>query len=374
MEQQRFTNASARPRPLSADFAACPLVTCKESVLYSMLPSVVQSRLPRIPSLRRSVSMYGVARRKLYLSKSTPTSRPNTPPDEYDTAITLKAIAADGKRSEISQYYAEVSSEEEDQRGRLGGRGSTTKNPTVTEDKSGIGWKYAGQGTPCAYYSLPVDANARRTGLNLLSLSTEESSNISRGAVYGNASFARQLYIHALTYLLRGLPPDMTTDEQLSIRSALPCNIVSTLHEEAVGQLTPPSTSDGKFSTLHHHRHPPPPSLLHRALASAIIQLILLISFLLPYIRLVLQRIYDYERRNHIAERVLAGSIDTVDGLSRRGWGVSAAVWGAGLSDFFGWVLEELGSGVRDGVGQGLQRVRKTAEPDRDGDGAVSLW
>jgi len=307
--------------------------------------------------------MYGIARRRPYLSKSTPTSRPNTPPDDYNSALALGTVGVDSKRSEMVQYFAEVSSEEEDERGRYSGRGSATQILNVTEGKSGIGWKYAGQ------------------GLSLLSISIEESSSISRNATYGNASFARQLYIHALTYLLRGLPPDMTTDEQISIRSALPSGVVLPLRIEAANEATLASSTGNRINPAAHRQPPPPPSILHRALASSIIQLILLLSFLLPYIRIVLKRIYEYERRNRVTERVLAGSIETVDGLGRRGWGVSAAVWSAGFGDLFGWLFEEVGSGVREGVGQGLVRVRAASEAvaemekdrDRDKGGPVSM-
>ncbi|PVH68189.1 hypothetical protein DL98DRAFT_441780, partial [Cadophora sp. DSE1049] len=47
-----------------------------------------------------------------------------------------------------------------------------------------------------------------------------------------NASFARQLYLHALTYLLQALPSDLTTEEQLSVRSILPQGVVELLRLE----------------------------------------------------------------------------------------------------------------------------------------------
>jgi hypothetical protein len=79
-------------------------------------------------------------------------------------------------------------------------------------------------------------------------------------------------------------------------------------------------------------------------------------QLLLPYLRIFAQKIYDYERRNHFSEKLMAGGLDAVDGLGRRGWGVSAAVWGAGVGDVLGWIFEEVGGGVREGVEIGLKR------------------
>ncbi|KAI9741414.1 MAG: hypothetical protein M1818_004220 [Claussenomyces sp. TS43310] len=336
MDQQSPLKSSPCPRPLSADFASYVPAPSQESMLYSMLPAAVQSRLPRIPSLRRSVNMYGSATRT---SKRATTSRPDTPPDDYRCAVVLRSATSNVKGGDVVDYYAEQTSEEEEDSGRFMSNRSERQGIDVTEGKSGIGWKYAGQ------------------GLNLLSLSVEESSAISRNDTYGNASFARQLYIHAMTYLLRGLPTDMTAEEQSSVRSALPTGVASPLRVDGVGQ---PSLNPSTSTRASQVRHPP--SVVQRALASSIVQLIILFSFFLPYIRLFLKRAYDYERKNRVTERVLAGSLETADGLSRKGWGLSAAIWGAGLGDVLGWMLEEVGAGVREGVGEGMGRITQQAE------------
>jgi hypothetical protein len=90
MAQLRQRNPTPRNRPFAADFAP----HAKESMFYLMLPSAVQSRLPRLPSLRRSVSMYGLAtRRKNADSRpaSSTSSSSSTPKAGYTNAMVLSS-------------------------------------------------------------------------------------------------------------------------------------------------------------------------------------------------------------------------------------------------------------------------------------------
>jgi hypothetical protein len=185
-------------------------------------------------------------------------------------------------------------------------------------------------------------------GLNLLSLSVEESSAISQDARYGNASFARQLYIHALTYLLRGLPTDLTTEEQLSVRSALPIGIVEPLRLE----VNPSHPSSSPKSE---------PSLLHRTLASTIVQFFILFQFILPYLKYMLSAAYTYEREYKISEKVLSQGIEAVDVVGKSSVGFVGAVCGIGdgkvgqvVADVAGWFVEGVTGGIHEGLGEGM--------------------
>jgi hypothetical protein len=191
------------------------------------------------------------------------------------------------------------------------------------------------------------------TGINLLSLAAEESSTISQ-----DPRFVRQLYLHAVTYLLRALPTDLTTEEQLSVRSALPPGIVEPLRLET----HPAYTSKSNFSGSSN-----PPSVLHRALASTIVQLFILFQFLLPYLKYLLRAAYQYDRTHKISERVLSGSIETVDTLGKTGLGISAAVLGMGdgkvgqmMADLASWIVEGVTGGIHEGVGEGMAIIGAT--------------
>jgi hypothetical protein len=190
-------------------------------------------------------------------------------------------------------------------------------------------------------------------GLNLLGLAIEESASLSREATGGNASFSRQLYLHAVTYLLRGLPEDLTTEEQMSVRGALPQGIVTPLRVES---------SDGhhlNYSQIGRDRSNP--SLLHKTLASTIVQLFILFQFILPYVKILLASAYQYERTHRISEKILARSMDTVDGIGKRGLTITAAIYGIGdgkvgqaLNEVISWVVKGVTGGIHDGVGEGM--------------------
>jgi hypothetical protein len=208
-------------------------------------------------------------------------------------------------------------------------------------------------------------------GLSLLSLSISESNALSQKPAPSAASpsFARQLYIHALTYLLRGLPTDLTTEEGLSVRSALPPGIVAPLRLEFDG-VEMPSYHGSKNG--RRGRKKSQPSFLHRTLATTIINFFILVQFVLPYIKMLLRAAYEYERTHRISEKVLASSIETVDGLGKIGMRGGVAIWGSGLALGVGavvnWIVEGVSGGIQEGLGKGMARVgvRKEDEAKRD--------
>lgn len=190
------------------------------------------------------------------------------------------------------------------------------------------------------------------TGLNLLSLVVEESSTISQDPRFGNPSFARQLYLHALTYLLRALPSDLTTEEQLSVRSALPAGVVEPLRLEI-------NAGYNSANVPGHNENQP--SLLHRILASTIVQMFILFQFILPYLKYLLSAAYQYEREHKISEKVLSQSIETVDILGKRSLSITGAIYGMGdgkvgqiITDAASWFVEGVTGGIHEGVGEGM--------------------
>lgn len=145
MAQIRQRNTVPRPRPLSADFLTYPK---EASMLYSILPSAVQSRIPRLPSLRRSVSIYGLSKfadsRASSIGSSTSGTR--TPDGAYTSAMVLSDRQAMAEE-DMAGYYAESVGTSEDE--ALQTKASRERQPQrvdMTENASGIGWKFANQG------------------------------------------------------------------------------------------------------------------------------------------------------------------------------------------------------------------------------------
>ena len=198
----------------------------------------------------------------------------------------------------------------------------------------------------------------RMLGLSLLMRSFQESSGVAGAIDSSSRFFSRQLYIHALTYLLRGLPEDLTSEEQVSICSALPKS-VNKSNQIVMYSSTTQSQSNGERPlTQAYSIHP---SVLHRILANCIVQTFLLIQLILPYLRLMAYSAYRFERKNRVSERLFSSTINTIDEIGKRSLRYTDAVCklndgrvGEALTDFAGWWIREIAGGVHEGLVEGM--------------------
>ena len=113
-------------------------------------------------------------------------------------------------------------------------------------------------------------------------------------------AFSRQLYIEAISYLLQGLPSDLTSQEKHRLEETLPISIKCSIF---------PERADAESQA---------PSLLHRSVASLTVFLCLILRLALPYIKYFLTGARDYERTHHVTEKLLALSVNTMDAFSRK--------------------------------------------------------
>jgi hypothetical protein len=297
--------------------------------------------------------MYGLTTRPEIADLSYTSSGSRTPETRFANAMVWR-----GPRMGGNLYCTESrveTSEEED--AAQSDRRKYRQAALLDESKSGIGWKFANQGTYCCLLlSSWAPLTVVETGFNLLSLAAEESSIISQDPRYGNASFARQLYIHAILYLLRALPTDLTVEEQLSIRSSLPHGVMHLQLEDSM-----------HASRSSQSRTTNQPSILHRTLASTIVQVFILFQFMLPHLKYVLSSAYQYERTHKISEKVISGSISTVDTLGKRGLLISEAILSIGdgrmgqlLAQVASWFVEGVAGGIQDGLGEGMVIIGAT--------------
>ncbi|QSZ29186.1 hypothetical protein DSL72_003697 [Monilinia vaccinii-corymbosi] len=240
------------------------------------------------------------------------------------------SVSSDGESTE-SDFPEESLFSDEDT--SLVPRNRQLQMMRMSESKSGIEWKFANQ------------------GYNLLTLYFEESSAISRNSQFSNTTLARQLYIHALTYLLRALPSDLTMEETMSLQTAIPRAVVDSLQEESNTNET------NQKSGISNET----PSLLQRGVAATIIQLFILFQFILPYVKYLLTSAYQYDRTHKISEKVLSRGIVTVDTFGKSSLAITGAIYGMGdgkvgqaLTEAAAWVVEGVAGGVHEGVSEGL--------------------
>lgn len=148
---------------------------------------------------------------------------------------------------------------------------------------------------------------------------------------------------------------------------------------ESVKLSTAPSPQ-AQFASLQDASNPPalPPakSYLHRLLASVIVQVFLIAQFFMPYIKIFLRQVYEYERRHRITERIITSTLGFADSLGKSGVGVGTAACqfnetrvGAAMGSVAAWWVEGVAGGVYEGVGEGMMHLgllRPGIEMDRD--------
>ncbi|KAF2020837.1 hypothetical protein BU24DRAFT_416510 [Aaosphaeria arxii CBS 175.79] len=326
------------------------------SMIFSILPAVVQNRIPALPSLRRSIT--DLHTRTLHAkspSIDTEISVPPTPPPRYcsrpgsgtATPTLLSLTPADGEETDGEDASFQGSLSERPQ-----SSSSTFLPPfSLSESETGINWKYANQ------------------GINLTTQAYQESSIRARRPSEGSVTLTRQLYLHGITYLLRGLPENLTPDESLGIIAAIPPSLMdlnSDLNDHAMISI-PEKKEDPSVEDSG------PPSLLHRLTAIAVFQTFVLLQLLLPYVKLFLGHAYRFERKHQITQRVMSKSITTVDELSRRGLQLSHTVCqmndgkvGQAINDLTLWWVRGLTGGLQQGITDGVVMIQMEKDSNRN--------
>ena len=173
-------------------------------------------------------------------------------------------------------------------------------------------------------------------GLDLLQIALTETN----GNYCQDPAFSRHIHIDALSYLLRGLPEDLTEQEAERIRNALPQSVV--LH---VAQPEPKSTANS--------------SLLHRGLASSVVLACLIIRLLLPYFKYLIAAAYRFEKSHQVSEKVFLFGVSIAKSLGKKSLQVANSTLG---NDFVSSSMAYCVDGVRGGLTEGLGKGLKVIE------------
>ncbi|KAI4206639.1 MAG: hypothetical protein LQ348_000875 [Seirophora lacunosa] len=212
------------------------------------------------------------------------------------------------------------------------------------------------------------------TGIDITNLNVEYAQQglsllrTSLSSLAQNPAFARQLYIHALVYLLQGLPAPATSlaeHELASLRSAIPHAVfpaaaVTTTTTTALppGDQRLDDNNDLSSKARRNRRPsiaddpanqqgppPPPPSLLHRALSILVFLLLSAAQRLRPCLHALLSTLVSYDERYGIRAGATAGC-----------WAVGRSVWVWATENVDPRLLIWFGSEVATGVGEGWRR------------------
>lgn len=130
----------------------------KLSMLYTVLPAMLQERIPSLPSIRRALSDMRTTSRPFDISRTTSEAMlPRSPPPGYTSRPGSAVVSRHGSnRSSIDttredgELFREALSETT--------AGTGTPPPfAVSESRTGIKWKYANQGSYASRSTKPDD-------------------------------------------------------------------------------------------------------------------------------------------------------------------------------------------------------------------------
>lgn len=140
----RISDLEAFDKPISNFHEQIP-----SSMLYTMLPALIRNRIPRLHSIRQTVSdLKGRNSHVRSISAPAMGSIPETPPlssygsrqgsiaPNRDSMLSTDTTVVDFELQEDTTTYERPTSS-----------GSNVPLFTLSEDKSGVNWKYANQGT-----------------------------------------------------------------------------------------------------------------------------------------------------------------------------------------------------------------------------------
>ncbi|KAH7119288.1 hypothetical protein EDB81DRAFT_848028 [Dactylonectria macrodidyma] len=177
---------------------------------------------------------------------------------------------------------------------------------------SGVHWKFARQGT--SLVKISIDGGKPAVA--------EE-----------DVTFERKAFIDGVTYL-----------------SALPKDVAH-LDLEAV--------QPGAGSTQSASGQPR--SILHRGVQMTVVNLIFVLSFLLPYLLYLLRYIARMERKYKVSETVVGHGLDFVNSIGKQSVSLTETVCqmndgkvGQALLEAFIWTVDEVAQGILDGFDEGL--------------------
>ncbi|KAF2170037.1 hypothetical protein M409DRAFT_64418 [Zasmidium cellare ATCC 36951] len=297
-------------------------------LLFDLLPSLL---LRKIPTRLRSHS----ASAPSTTCPSRPLSQASmdsvTPPPSYQSNVEEMDLSDEQLPAFRSFPMSAAPS-------RHSSSGSTTPTNTRSESKSGIQWKYA------------------NTGFALLSLAAQEDAN----ATASSTRLTRREYIDGVACMLRGLPAELTEDEELSIQEAIPAAMGTAAIEEQRIAIQQGSGARARQSTTPQRRQ----STLHRCVAEITLYVFLTVSFVLPYLQLLLRQAYQFDRKHKISDRVLAQSVIAADMMGKRTITMASSICamndgkvGDSMKEIGLYLVQGFSAGVYDGVGEGMQKM-----------------
>lgn len=297
-------------------------------VLYTLWPALVQHRIQKLGD---SIHDFIDKRSRHQRVSSLDSDDDLTPPQSYAGSPREHCFPQEPPR--VSTWIENTT------QSRPSSSGSTTPTfvgePVQEDTGSGIQWRYA------------------KPGFSSLILAQSEDMEAS----VLNPLFARRQYISGVACLLHGLPTDLSEEEAMNLREALPAALKPVQRNDTQLAMRSAATREQGCTQQPHQQ-----TTLQHLVAVCTMYLFLAASFVFPYVQQMLRAAYRFDRRHKISDRVLSHSIETADAMRRSTFTMAAQVCsmndgkvGEQLKDVSIYLVQGLSGGVYDGIGEGMQ-------------------
>ncbi|KAH8735868.1 hypothetical protein BGZ61DRAFT_87279 [Ilyonectria robusta] len=297
------------------------------STVVAMLPTSLQSSMGPIRFLRRSISLHTLRSGVLMPeAKPRPLSEADVPAPKPEGRVVEILDQSDARDDPDSKAISPRP------------MSRVLYSETVDDDQtvraaSGVHWKFARQGTSLVNISIDGGKPA---------MADED------------VIFERKAFIDGVTYLLKALPQDLDACELRRIQSALP---------EDVTHLNLVAVRPGAGSRALP-APPQPRSILHRGVQMTVVNLIFLLSFLMPYLMYLLKYAARMERKYKVSETVVGHGLEIANSIGKQSASLTESMCqmndgkvGQVLLEAVIWTVDGVAQGISDGLGEGLSIV-----------------
>ncbi|KAI1776842.1 hypothetical protein F4818DRAFT_360687 [Hypoxylon cercidicola] len=282
-------------------------------VVFNMLPTSVQSRIPGFQSLRRSKS-FSILSSRLRSAQRQQGADQVVVEHTGNSVVELEACNPTDDAGPLEVDLPKYS-----------GPGRSISNTT-----SGVKWRYAEQGT-----FLQHSANRETEDL----------------------AFSRKSYIDSVAYMLKGLPDDMDNYEASVIRRALP---KSCAQVDANGQIEAAPGTPGWLPSDRAKK------FLRSAVQGSVAAIVLSLYLLLSFLAVVIRAGADFERQYNVSQHIVSRGLMFATAVGKRSGALGERICamsdgkvGKAVSDLAVWTLEGVTGGIHDGIGQGLLLIEQ---------------
>lgn len=169
----------------------------------------------------------------------------------------------------------------------------------------------------------------------------------------------RSLYIQGVTWFLRGLPCDLTPNETLLLQTAMPPTLADVQHDTRVEGTIVRIRNDGVVRSENVGEA----TVLHRATACLVFNMLMMMQFLLPYLRVLLAQACEYEREHRLTRRLLNTGVSTVDEIGRKGMRLVQSICqlnNGKVGEALNYLVVYSATSVTGGMQQGIEEALRS--------------